>query len=164
MWPRPYSPVERVCADGGLEVARACRRCAGSRCWPFADDRDARRVVAAVLEPAQPVDEDGHDLLRTDVADDAAHIMILVGLERHKGQRAKRVRTRSQRTPTPATAQRAPRRTSRTALTASRQLFFFRSTQPSMFDLAPARDAERAGRHVLDDRRAGGDVGAVADA
>ena len=38
-----------------------------------AHDRDARRVVAAVLEPPQPVDEDRDDVLRADVADDSAH-------------------------------------------------------------------------------------------
>src|SRR5678810_1046220 len=35
---------------------------------------------------------------------------------------------------------------------------------PAVFvDLLAARDTERAGRHVLDDRRAGGDVGPLAD-
>ena len=38
-----------------------------------ADHRDARRVVAPVLEAPQSVDEDGNDVLRSDVADDAAH-------------------------------------------------------------------------------------------
>ena len=45
---------------------------------------------------------------------------------------------------------------------------FFRSrllpTHPSMFVCRASRDAERAGRHVLCDRRAGRDVGALADA
>ena len=36
-------------------------------------DRDARRVVAAIFEPAQPVDQDGNDVLRSDVSDDSAH-------------------------------------------------------------------------------------------
>ena len=35
--------------------------------------RDARRVVAAVLEPAQPIHQERERLPRTDVADDAAH-------------------------------------------------------------------------------------------
>ena len=38
-----------------------------------ADHRDARRVVAPVLEAPQSVDEDGNDVLRSDVADDSAH-------------------------------------------------------------------------------------------
>ena len=37
------------------------------------DDGDARRVVAAILESSQPVDEDRDDGPRADVADDAAH-------------------------------------------------------------------------------------------
>ena len=37
------------------------------------DDGDAGRVVAAIFEPPQPVDQDGHDFLRSDVSDDPAH-------------------------------------------------------------------------------------------
>ena len=40
---------------------------------------------------------------------------------------------------------------------------FFFSTQPSLFTCLPRAIAERAGGHVLGDRRAGGDVGALAD-
>src|SRR5207244_9208680 len=39
----------------------------------LAEDRDPRRVVAAVFEALQPGEEDGERLLRADVADDAAH-------------------------------------------------------------------------------------------
>src|SRR5207302_2945149 len=39
----------------------------------FAQHRHARRVVAAVLELAQPVDQQGRALLVTDVPNDAAH-------------------------------------------------------------------------------------------
>ena len=31
------------------------------------------RVISAVFEPAQALDEDGRAILRTDVADDSAH-------------------------------------------------------------------------------------------
>jgi len=37
-------------------------------------DRDACRVVTAIFQTAQPVDQDGNDLFRPDVADDSAHI------------------------------------------------------------------------------------------
>jgi hypothetical protein len=37
--------------------------------------RHARGVVAAVLEPLEPVDEDGRSLLRPDVPDDSTHTM-----------------------------------------------------------------------------------------
>ena len=40
------------------------------------DDGNARRVVAAILEPPQPLDQDGDDGLVADVADDAAHISV----------------------------------------------------------------------------------------
>jgi len=36
-------------------------------------DRDAARVVAAVLEPAQAFDEDGHDVAAADRGDDSTH-------------------------------------------------------------------------------------------
>src|SRR5216684_502719 len=35
-------------------------------------DRDARRIVAAVLELSQPLDENGHDILRPDISDNPA--------------------------------------------------------------------------------------------
>jgi hypothetical protein len=38
-----------------------------------AHDGHTRRVVAAVLEPAQPFDEDRDDFLRADISDDSAH-------------------------------------------------------------------------------------------
>jgi len=36
-------------------------------------DRDARRVVAAVLEALEPLDDDRHRVLVADVTDDPAH-------------------------------------------------------------------------------------------
>ena len=42
-----------------------------------AADGDAGRVVAAVFEAPQPLDDDGNDLLSADVADDSAHESIL---------------------------------------------------------------------------------------
>ena len=59
-----------------LQDVFEARQLAGARRTSMpsgADHGHARRVVAAVLEPPQPLDEDGHDLLLTDVADDAAH-------------------------------------------------------------------------------------------
>ena len=43
---------------------------------PGVHQRDAGRVVAAVLEPAQPFDQDRQHGTRPDVADDAAHIRL----------------------------------------------------------------------------------------
>ena len=70
--PMPVVPGERALRERRLEVREladgaddldAARPCA----------REARGVVAAVLEAAQPLDEDGRALLRADVADDSAH-------------------------------------------------------------------------------------------
>ncbi len=41
----------------------------------LADDRQAGRVIAAVLEPGQPVQQDRGRVLRADVGDDAAHVI-----------------------------------------------------------------------------------------
>jgi hypothetical protein len=43
----------------------------------WAADRDACRVVAAILEPPQPFDNDGNYFLRTYITDNAAHGTIL---------------------------------------------------------------------------------------
>ena len=64
--------VDRVDADHLLEV----RQLAGAA--PQIDravmhHRHARRVVAAIFEPPQPVDENRDDVLGADVADDSAH-------------------------------------------------------------------------------------------
>ena len=40
---------------------------------PRVEHRDARRVVAAILEPLQSLDDDVDRALVTDVADDSAH-------------------------------------------------------------------------------------------
>ena len=64
--------VERVGLDGVLEAGElpgAPAQVDGA----LPHHRDAGRVVAAVLEPAQAVDEDRDDRLGPDVADDAAH-------------------------------------------------------------------------------------------
>ena len=57
---------ERLYVDRLLEVHELARASAALD-LPVADDRDARRVVTAIFEPPQSVDEDGHDfLLRRD--------------------------------------------------------------------------------------------------
>ena len=47
-----------------------------------AHDGDARRVVAAIFEPPQPLDEDRDDFLRADVSDDPAHSCSALALLR----------------------------------------------------------------------------------
>src|SRR6185436_19454770 len=41
---------------------------------PVVDDRDARGVIAAILEPPKPFDDDGHRGPGSDVTDDSAHV------------------------------------------------------------------------------------------
>ena len=107
---------------------------------PSRDDGDAGRVVAAILEPPEPVEEDGDDLLGADVADDAAHGLIL-----------RRRLAPSDVVTGPMEAACRP-----TAST---------SFGPAVLVLlAAARDARAPRGHVLRDRRPGGDVGARADA
>ena len=61
------SSVER-----GLELAQLARALAHGE--SAVHDRDARRVVAAVLEPPETLDDDGERLVGPHVADDAAHV------------------------------------------------------------------------------------------
>ena len=77
VWPMPYSPSSGLPASDLLEV-RQLAGAAPELDRSVADDRDAGRVVAAVLEPPQAVDEDRQHLLRADVADDAAHSESLI--------------------------------------------------------------------------------------
>ena len=63
---------ERIQRDDVFEV----RQLAGAPAQldrAVVHDRDAGRVVAAILEPPQAVDEHRHDVLGSDVADDPAH-------------------------------------------------------------------------------------------
>ena len=102
-------------------------------------DRDARRVVAAVFEPPQPVDEHRDDFLGSDVSDNPAHCLWPHSL---RLRRARRPRAR--------------------LLSCSFYCSFF-STQPSMFRCLPALTASAPGGTFLADGRAAADVGALAD-
>ena len=65
-------PVNRLVADGDLEVGQlACR--SAERDAFRADQRHARRVVAAIFHAPQAVEQDRHDGFRADVSDDSAH-------------------------------------------------------------------------------------------
>ena len=64
-----------------FEVAQLAGRAANLELAFLGDDRDARGVVAAIFEFAQPLDDDGDDLFRADVADNSAHAAGLLTLE-----------------------------------------------------------------------------------
>ena len=81
---------QRPLAKHGLEIgqlARAASHVDAVR----ADDGDAGRVVAAILEPAEPIEHHRDDFLMTDVSDDAAHVLILGGRLREPALPAKLV-------------------------------------------------------------------------
>src|SRR5262249_35087436 len=89
---------------------------------PVANHCDAGGVVAAIFQSPQPVNQDRDDFFRSDVADDPAHALNLVGPHPHSP-------TRSRRKPL-----------------ARRYFFFLRpSTQPSMFRCLPALTARAPG-------------------
>ena len=95
VWPRPKSPSigsARMASSSFAQLARAAPQL--NRAVP--DHRDARGVVAAVLEAAQAVDEDGDDGFRADVADDAAHRQILVRSQKSE-VRSQKSEARSQK-------------------------------------------------------------------
>ena len=64
---------ERMFGDDVFEL-RQLARAAPELDRTVVDHGHAGRVVAAIFEPAQAVDEDRHDVLRADVTDDSAHI------------------------------------------------------------------------------------------
>ena len=59
--------------DGGLEVDQLAGALLDEQVAGVVHERDPGRVVAAVLEPLEALDEDRARLPRTGVADDAAH-------------------------------------------------------------------------------------------
>src|SRR5262249_62266351 len=79
---RPARVADAVLAvDGiGRDDLLELRQFAGAAAQldrPVAHDRDAGRVVPPVLEAPEAVDEDGHELFGSDVADDSAHNLVL---------------------------------------------------------------------------------------
>src|SRR5690606_4444279 len=64
--------VDRLAAQHFLELRQLAGAAADVH-GAVAYDRDAGRVVAAILQPPQALDEDGNERLVTQVSDDAAH-------------------------------------------------------------------------------------------
>ena len=65
--------VERLQPNRLFQVAELALAAADFELAVVAHHRDARRVVAAVFQPLQPVQQDGDDGFLTNVADDSAH-------------------------------------------------------------------------------------------
>jgi len=72
---------QRLGAQALLEVLQLADRAAAVQA-ALVDHGDARRVVPAVLEPAQALDDDGHRVPRPHVADDPAHVSRPLSLAR----------------------------------------------------------------------------------
>ena len=76
--------LKRMLAQHFLQIAQL------ARCAPHLKSRagwtahgDSRRVVATVLQPPQPFDDDRNYLLLADITDDSAHAMILSDIRAH---------------------------------------------------------------------------------
>ena len=70
--------IERILAQNLFKVRQlSCRAAQIELVAAGVADGDASRVVAAIFEAPQPLDDDWDDFLWSDVADDAAHASIL---------------------------------------------------------------------------------------
>ena len=65
--------VDGMLADGLLEIGQFARGAAQFQLAVFADHGDARGIVAAIFEAPEPVEDQGHNFLRADISDYAAH-------------------------------------------------------------------------------------------
>ena len=65
--------VERLQADDLFQVAQLAFSAANLQASAIAGNRDARRVVAAILQPAQAINDDRHYALLADVTNNSAH-------------------------------------------------------------------------------------------
>ena len=66
--------VQRLEADGLLQVAQLAFGAADLQPVAIARHGDAGGVIAAVFQPLQPVQDDGHNPLLTNVSDNATHV------------------------------------------------------------------------------------------
>ena len=65
--------VERLEADGFFQVAQFAFGAADLQALAVAGDRDSGRIIAAVFQPPQAIEDDRHDLLLADIANNATH-------------------------------------------------------------------------------------------
>src|SRR5215472_489800 len=67
------SAFQRLVADGFFEVAQLAFGAADLKTVPVTADGDARRIVSAILQPAQAFNDDRNDALLANVTDNATH-------------------------------------------------------------------------------------------
>src|SRR5262249_2432281 len=70
--------VERLEPDGLFEVAQLALGAPDLQAFAVAGDSDAGGVVSAIFESLEPVDDHGHNLFTTYVADNSAHFSLPV--------------------------------------------------------------------------------------
>jgi hypothetical protein len=66
--------VDGTQPDGLFEVAQLAFGAAHLQSVAVAADRDSRRVIAAILEPFQAIENDWNDPLLTDITNNSAHV------------------------------------------------------------------------------------------
>ena len=72
--PEPHGTLDRRFLEQGLQIGELAGSApADDLALAVLDERQARRIVAAVLKPLEPLHQKGRRLLRADVADYAAH-------------------------------------------------------------------------------------------
>ena len=82
------SAIERLEPDGLFEIAELALGAADVEVVALVHDGDAGRIIPAVFELPQPVQDDGHHLLVTDVSDYSTHNKIPFGGRENSGPRA----------------------------------------------------------------------------
>src|ERR1044071_410824 len=74
------SAVEWRQADRLFQIAELALGAANLKVVAFVNDRDASRIVAAIFEFTQPVNDDGYDLLVTNISNNATHKEFLCSI------------------------------------------------------------------------------------
>ena len=71
------SAVDRIQPDSLFQVAQLAFGAADLQPVAIAGDRDSRRIIAAILEPFQAIENDWNNPLFTDVTNNSAHVLTL---------------------------------------------------------------------------------------
>src|SRR5438132_264369 len=71
------SSIERFQADNFFQIPQLAFGAANLKSFPVAAHSYARRVVAAILQALEPINNDRHDSLVTHVSNDATHLELL---------------------------------------------------------------------------------------
>src|SRR6266702_7034769 len=90
------SSIERFQADNFFQIPQLAFGAANLKSFPVAAHSYARRVVAAILQALEPINNDRHDSLVTHVSNDATHLELLAcGEENQFSDQSSRVKRNS---------------------------------------------------------------------